>query len=63
MDGGSVERWEDDNYRAVYARILQGKWEDFDAWQIDLRAIANQNMYDGAGSVSGAMSWLQCVTC
>jgi hypothetical protein len=35
-DGGSIERWEDPNYRKVYEKILQGKWEDFDAWQIGM---------------------------
>lgn len=34
MDGGSIERWEDDEYRQVYKEILQGRWEDFDAWNI-----------------------------
>jgi hypothetical protein len=66
MDGGSVERWEDANYRKVYERILQGRWEEFDPWQIgelllaaeqclltveEYRAVANQDMYHGAGSV------------
>jgi hypothetical protein len=34
MDGGSVERWEDRDYREVYERILKGDWENFDAWSI-----------------------------
>jgi hypothetical protein len=34
MDGGSVERWEDGDYREVYERILKGDWENFDAWNI-----------------------------
>jgi hypothetical protein len=34
MDGGSVERWEDRDYREVYERILKGDWENFDAWNI-----------------------------
>jgi hypothetical protein len=34
MDGGSVERWEDEDYRDVYKRILKGDWEGFDAWDI-----------------------------
>ncbi|KAL7419631.1 hypothetical protein Q5752_005544 [Cryptotrichosporon argae] len=52
MDGGSVERWEDAAYRAVYATILAGDWEAYDPWQIGARALANQNLYDGPGSVS-----------
>jgi hypothetical protein len=34
MDGGSVERWEDENYRNVYKDILTGNWEAFDAWNM-----------------------------
>jgi len=39
MDGGSVERWEDENYRKVYKEILTGNWEDFDAWNMGRFAI------------------------
>ncbi|WVR03850.1 hypothetical protein IAU60_000847 [Kwoniella sp. DSM 27419] len=49
-DGGSVERWEDPMYRRVYQRILQGRWEEFDAWTIGERGVAKQNLYDGPGS-------------
>jgi hypothetical protein len=71
MDGGSVERWEDGDYRDVYKRILKGDWENFDAWDIGIsslslsqisvknkltniekRAIANQAIYEGAGTCS-----------
>lgn len=34
MDGGSVERWEDKDYSAVYKKILEGRWEEFDAWEM-----------------------------
>lgn len=34
MDGGSIERWEDPDYRKVFEKILQGHWEEFDAFQI-----------------------------
>lgn len=50
MDGGSVERWEDPEYRAVYAKILSGQWEDYSAWEIGHRASAIQNMYEGPGA-------------
>ncbi|ORY24395.1 hypothetical protein BCR39DRAFT_561571 [Naematelia encephala] len=50
IDGGSIERWEDPTYRSVYERILRGKWEEFDAWEIGARGEAKQNMYDGAGA-------------
>jgi hypothetical protein len=54
----------------VYKKILQGNWRDYTAWEMgamfkDLtkpevadiqgsRVTANQNMYDGPGSVSHA---------
>lgn len=34
MDGGSIERWEDENYRMVFEKILTGKWEEFNAWEM-----------------------------
>lgn len=34
IDGGSIERWEDPTYRQVYKKILEGKWEEFDAWEM-----------------------------
>lgn len=67
MDGGSIERWEDPDYRAVYQVILSGRWEEFDAWDMsaffrstqtlelmsaEFRATANQNLYDTPGAVT-----------
>lgn len=59
MDGGSVERWEDDTYRSVYDRILQGRWREYDAWDVTQRSEAGMNHYDGAGAVSSDLnkSW------
>lgn len=51
-DGGSVERWEDETYRRVYQKCLEGKWEEYDAWTIGERALAKQSMYEGPGAVS-----------
>lgn len=39
MDGGSVERWEDEGYRAVYDEILSGNWEKYDAWQMSESSV------------------------
>nr|XP_031862959.1 uncharacterized protein CI109_001434 [Kwoniella shandongensis]KAA5530031.1 hypothetical protein CI109_001434 [Kwoniella shandongensis] len=50
VDGGSVERWEDEMYRSVYKKVLRGEWEGFDAWTIGERGEAKQNLYDGPGS-------------
>ncbi|OWT37385.1 hypothetical protein C362_04398 [Cryptococcus neoformans Bt1] len=49
-DGGSIERWEDETYRKVYQRCLEGEWEKYDAWTIGERALAKQSMYDGPGA-------------
>jgi hypothetical protein len=73
IDGGSIERWEDTTYRQVYEKILAGKWEEFDAWEmgkfglfgkmtqlipIDKRADAVQDLYPGPGSVSTLIQYL-----
>ena len=42
-DGGSVERWLDDNFRKVYRHAFSGNWRDYDpfdaAWRPDAREI------------------------
>lgn len=38
MDGGSIERWEDEDYRAVFSSILSDEWEGYDAWDIGMQA-------------------------
>ena len=54
VDGGSVERWEKEGYGkgGVYDNILQGRWEDFDPWEISTRIKATQDLYNGAGACS-----------
>lgn len=48
-DGGSIERWEDPNYRVAYSKILQGRWEEYDPWQGgDERAVVNMTMHSSA---------------
>lgn len=48
MDGGGIERWEDEQYRRVYARIFGGgqSWKRYDAWDLTERVNANQDLYD-----------------
>lgn len=38
VDGGSVERWEPDGYgrAGTYKDIFQGRWEDYDPWEVCL---------------------------
>ncbi|KAL4788717.1 hypothetical protein BJX76DRAFT_344816 [Aspergillus varians] len=52
IDGGSLERWEDPEYSNVYAKILQGKWEEYDPWDAKHRVTANMDLYNGAGACS-----------
>ncbi|KAJ5873019.1 uncharacterized protein N7529_005372 [Penicillium soppii] len=52
VDGGSLERWEDPEYARVYTKILEGKWEQYDAWDARHRLTANMDLYNGAGACS-----------
>lgn len=54
VDGGSVERWEADGYGKghVYDKVFEGKWEDFDPWELSTRLGASQDLYNGAGACS-----------
>ena len=52
IDGGSLERWEDPEYSRVYAKILEGKWEEYDPWDAKHRIAANMDLYNGAGACS-----------
>ncbi|VUC21251.1 unnamed protein product [Clonostachys rosea] len=54
IDGGGVERWEKEGYGQgqVYDKIFEGKWEEFDAWELSTRLKAKQDLYNGAGACS-----------
>jgi Gig2-like len=43
VDGGSVERWLDDNFRNVYREVFSGRWRQYNpfdaAWRPDVREI------------------------
>ncbi|KAL2861251.1 uncharacterized protein BJX67DRAFT_375484 [Aspergillus lucknowensis] len=52
IDGGSLERWEDPEYSRVYAKILEGKWEEYDPWDAKHRVTAKMDLYNGAGACS-----------
>lgn len=51
-DGGSLERWEDPTYRATYAKILAGRWRDYDPFDLGTRPDAQSNLYDAPGGCS-----------
>ncbi|KAI9375891.1 hypothetical protein BJX61DRAFT_492494 [Aspergillus egyptiacus] len=44
LDSGSIERWEDTNYRQNYQKISDGEWEKYDAWCADHRLDADMNI-------------------
>ena len=52
MDGGSLERWEDPEYSRVYHKILEGCWEEYDAFDAKHRIKAKMDLYNGAGACS-----------
>ncbi|KAI1649980.1 DUF1479-domain-containing protein [Daldinia loculata] len=54
IDNGSVERWEADGYgrAGVYAKIFQGRWEEYDPWDSGARLRVTSDLYNGAGSCS-----------
>lgn len=54
IDGGSVERWEDNGYGRgkVYQSIWEGRWEEYDPWEASCRIPAVSDLYNGAGACS-----------
>jgi len=41
-DGGSVERWLDDNFRAVYRHVFSGNWREYDPFDAAFRPDARE---------------------
>lgn len=37
VDGGSIERWLDDNFRKVYRHVFSGNWRDYSAFDAAFR--------------------------
>lgn len=65
IDGGSLERWEDIEYRKCYSEVLSGNWRNFDPWKIGPRLNANSDLYQGASQCSvlrGFQGWLALST-
>ncbi|KAJ3785782.1 hypothetical protein GGU10DRAFT_421595 [Lentinula aff. detonsa] len=61
LDNGSIERWEDEEYGRAFRKIWEGKWEEYDAWDMDHRAEAVMDLYGGPGACSAFRSlqgWL-----
>ncbi|CAE6467323.1 unnamed protein product [Rhizoctonia solani] len=61
MDGGSLERWEDVEYRKCYTEILAGNWRYHDPFKIGPLLNANSDLYPGPSQSSmlrGFQGWL-----
>jgi hypothetical protein len=52
LDNGSIERWEDVEGSKTYQAIWEGRWGEYDAWNIDHRAEAVVDLYGGPGACS-----------
>ena len=42
VDGGSVERWLDENFRKVYRHVFSGNWRDYNAFDAAYRPDARE---------------------
>src|ERR1700751_2010810 len=42
VDGGSVERWLDENFRKVYRHVFSGNWRDYNAFDAAYRPEARE---------------------
>jgi hypothetical protein len=52
LDNGSIERWEAEANASTFAKIWEGKWEEYDAWDMSFRSQAPIDMYGGPGACS-----------
>ncbi|KAJ4490756.1 hypothetical protein J3R30DRAFT_3667074 [Lentinula aciculospora] len=55
IDGGSIERWEDPQFRSCWSKILQGNtnWREHDPFDASPRVGANQDLYHAAYVIFG----------
>lgn len=58
IDGGSVERWEDANFRACWSTIFDGNWREYDPYLIGPQRInARNDMYSAPNACSIFRPW------
>lgn len=50
--GGSIERWEDQNFRTCFEAILSGNWREHDPFDLEGRLNARSSMYGRPNQVS-----------
>ncbi|MDN6194683.1 MAG: DUF1479 domain-containing protein, partial [Alkalibacterium sp.] len=51
-DGGSLERWEDEEYSNCYKPIFEGNWENFDPYDATHRIEAKMDLHESSGTCS-----------
>ncbi|KAF2450823.1 DUF1479-domain-containing protein [Karstenula rhodostoma CBS 690.94] len=54
VDGGSVERWDENGYGRgkVYDAVWKGRWEAFDPWESSCRLNVVSDLHQGVGACS-----------
>ncbi|KAG2133546.1 uncharacterized protein EDB93DRAFT_1308405 [Suillus bovinus] len=52
VDGGSIERWEDDNFRRYFADILSGNWRQHDPYELEGRLNVHASMCGKPGQAT-----------
>lgn len=57
VDGGSIERWEDPEYRSCYKHIFEGRWEENDFFDATHRVSAQMSLYNTVGGCAIFRSW------
>jgi hypothetical protein len=67
VDGGSVERWDEEGYGLgkVYDSVWKGRWEDFDPWEASCRLPVVSDLHQGVGACSAFrmfQGWLSLST-
>lgn len=52
VDGGSIERWRDNNFRRYFADILSGNWRQHDPCELEGRLDAHAFLYGRPGQAT-----------
>lgn len=52
IDGGSIERWEDNNFRRYFADIIGGNWRQHDPYELEGRLDAHASLCGGPGQAT-----------
>lgn len=52
VDGGAIERWEDESFRKCYADILSGNWPAHDPYELEGRLDARSSLYGRPGQAT-----------